>query len=145
VDLFTKAGGLPRGRPFGKGNPGRKPGSKNKATLVSESLLQNEGSELVRKAVELAKAGDVAMLKFLLTRLLPKERPVNVNIPQIDTASDATEAFAAVIDAVSSGQVAPHEGAALGSLISAFTATLNVTALEARLAAIEKNMGIKTP
>ena len=55
-----------RGRPFAPGNAGRKPGSKNGTTLVASALLEGEAEELVRKAVELAKAGDVAMLKFLL-------------------------------------------------------------------------------
>jgi hypothetical protein len=53
-----------RGRPFVNGNPGRKPGSKNRATVVASALLDGEAEELVRKAVELAKAGNVVMLKF---------------------------------------------------------------------------------
>ena len=70
-----------RGRPFVAGNSGRKPGSKNKTTLVAESLLEGETEELVRTAVALAKGGDVAMLKFLLGRILPKERSVRVELP----------------------------------------------------------------
>jgi hypothetical protein len=54
-------------RHFQNGNPGRKPGSKNRTTLVAAALLEREAGELVRKAVELAKAGDVVMLKFLLS------------------------------------------------------------------------------
>jgi hypothetical protein len=30
----------PRGRPFAKGNPGRKPGSKNKTTVLGQALLK---------------------------------------------------------------------------------------------------------
>jgi hypothetical protein len=58
-----------RGRPFAEGNPGRPRGSKNRTTAIAQALLAEEESELVRKAVELAKAGDVQMLKFLLDRL----------------------------------------------------------------------------
>jgi hypothetical protein len=53
-----------RGRPFTKGNGGRKPGAKNRTTQVAAALLAGEEQELVRKAVEVAKAGDVTMLKF---------------------------------------------------------------------------------
>ena len=56
----------PRGRPFAKGNSGRRPGTKNRRSLVSAALLADEEKELVRKAVELAKSGDTQMLKFLL-------------------------------------------------------------------------------
>jgi hypothetical protein len=46
-----------RGRPFANGNPGRKRGSKNRTTIVATALVDGEAEELVRKAVELAKAG----------------------------------------------------------------------------------------
>jgi hypothetical protein len=48
-----------RGRPFAPGNPGRPKGSRNKATLAAEALLDGEAEALTRKAIELALAGDV--------------------------------------------------------------------------------------
>jgi hypothetical protein len=89
VSVVEKPGPNPRrGRPFQKGNGGRRPGSKNRTTLVAESLLKSEEGELVRKAIELAKAGDVQMLKFFLDRILPKERSVRLDLPTMDHASD---------------------------------------------------------
>jgi hypothetical protein len=49
--------------------------------------------ELVRKAIEVAKAGNVPMLKFLLDRILPKARSVLINLPRMDHASDAVDAL----------------------------------------------------
>ena len=63
---MTTAEEAPRGRPFEKGNGGRKIGSRNKATQIAAALLEGEAKALVRKAKELALAGDVTMLKFLL-------------------------------------------------------------------------------
>jgi len=77
-----------RGRPFQNGNPGRKPGSKNRTTLVAAALLESEAEELVRKAVELAKAGDVVMLKFLVGRILPRERLIKLDLPRMELADD---------------------------------------------------------
>jgi hypothetical protein len=72
MDEFTKARPIvertARGRPFAKGNPGRKPGSKNKTTLMGQALLKEAEEDLLRKAIEMAKAGDGPMLKFLLDR-----------------------------------------------------------------------------
>ena len=102
-----------RGRPFAKGNGGRKPGSKNRTTLVAEALLKGEEEALVRKAIELGKAGDTQMLKFLLDRILPKERSVHLDLPTVDGPFVALDALAAVIDAVSTGQIAPSEAAVL--------------------------------
>jgi hypothetical protein len=62
MDEFVKARPFvertARGRPFAKGNPGRKPGSKNKTTLIGEALLKEAEEQLLRKAIEMAKAGD---------------------------------------------------------------------------------------
>jgi len=58
-------GGVKRGRPFANGNAGRPRGSKNRKTVFAQGLLAGEEIELVRKAIELAKAGNVQLLKFL--------------------------------------------------------------------------------
>jgi hypothetical protein len=128
------------GRPFAKGNGGRKPGSKNRVTVVAEALLKGEEEELVRKAIELAKAGDVQMLKFLLDRILPKERSIQVDLPPMAGAADAVEALRAIIDSISTGQIAPHEGVSLATLVAAYARTINVADLEVRLDTLEKEL-----
>src|SRR5437763_16153294 len=123
-DVPRKNAGFTRGRPFAKGNPGRPSGSKNRATAIAQALLAEEEVELVRKAIELAKAGDVQMLKFLLDRILPKERSVRVDLPAMERASDAVDALGAIIDAVGSGRIAQRDGSALASLVAAYAGTL---------------------
>ena len=127
-----------RGRPFQKGNAGRRLGSRNRTTVVAEALLRNEELELVRKAIEMAKAGDAQMLKFLLDRILPKERSVDVDLPPIDGASDAADALRAIIQAVSAGRIAPGEGSTLASLVAAYADSKNIAAVELRIDDIEK-------
>jgi hypothetical protein len=129
-----------RGRPFEKGNGGRRPGSRNRTTLVAEALLQGEEVELVRKAIELAKAGDVPMLKFLLDRILPKERSVRVELPPMERADDAVDALGAIINAVGTGQIASSEAAALATLVATYARTINVYELESRLDKIERDL-----
>ena len=62
----AKAARRCRGRPFAKGgagNPGDRPRrSTNRATRAAERLLDGEATALIRKAVELALAGDLAAL-----------------------------------------------------------------------------------
>jgi hypothetical protein len=127
-----------RGRPFQKGNAGRRLGSRNRTTVVAEALLRDEEIELVRKAIELAKAGDAQMLKFLLDRILPKARSVLVNLPRMDHASDAVDALGAIIDAVATGRLAPNEGSALATLVATYARTVNDAKVEVRLDDIEK-------
>jgi len=136
-----------RGRPFPKGNGGRKPGSKNRTTQVAEALLAGEEGELVRKAVEIAKAGDVSMLKFLLGRLLPRERVITVELPGMLRADDAVEGLGSIMRAVSEGKISPSEGAALATIVNSYSRAIDLADVVARLDAAEtaiKKAGIES-
>ena len=134
-----------RGRPFEKGNGGRRPGSKNRTTLVAEALLEGEEVYLVRKAIELAKAGDTQMLKFLLDRILPKERRIHADLPVMNHSSDAIDALALVIDAVNTGRIVPSEAAALASLVGAYTRVMDVAELQERVENLERDLRALKP
>jgi hypothetical protein len=127
----------PRGKPFEKGNPGRPPGSKNRTSLVAAALLSGEESDLVRKAVELAKAGNVNILKFLLGRILPRERTVKLDLPTLESAIDSATALERIVEAVADGTLSPAEGAAIANLISAFSQAAEIADHEIRLARLE--------
>jgi len=126
-----------RGKPFASGNSGRKAGSKNRATLVAAALLEGEVEELVRKAVELAKAGDVVMLKFLLGRILPRERLVKLDLPSMDFADDAVEALGCIMRAVSEGTISPSEGAAVAPLIDSYARAIDLADVVKRVDSME--------
>ena len=129
------------GRPFPKGNPGRPTGSKNRTTLLAAALLEGEAEELVRKGVELAKAGDPVMLKFLLGRLLPKERSVPIDLPLADGDFDAVDAMGAILTAAVTGQIPPSEASALASMVAVYARAIDATELRLRLEAVEKSLG----
>jgi Family of unknown function (DUF5681) len=135
---------IQRGKPFepGKsGNPAGKPkGSRNQITLAIEALLDGEGEALTQKAIELAKAGDMQALRLCLDRLVPprKDRPVSFELPAITCAGDAAKASAALVAAVSIGQITPSEAVELGRLLESYVKTLEATDLEERLKKLEK-------
>ena len=78
------------------------------------------------------------MLKFLLDRILPKERTVRVELPSLVGSPDAVEVLAALIEAASTGQISPSEAAALASPVAAYARIVNDAELEERLEKIEK-------
>ena len=133
-----------RGRPFKKGqsgNPAGKPkGARNRSTVAAELLLDGESGELTRKMVELAKAGDTTALRLCLERILPprKDRPVSFPLPRIESAEDADKAMAAIVSAVASGELTPIEARDVSATIQVYLNALENSALEARIAAIEK-------
>ena len=56
-------------KPGQSGNPhGRPKGSRHKTTLAIEKLLDGEGEEITRKAIEKAKEGDMAAIRLRLDR-----------------------------------------------------------------------------
>jgi len=122
---------------FATGNVGRPSGSKNRTTAIARALLLEEGAELVKKGIDLAKSGDVQMLKFFLDRLLPKERLIQLDLPALDFADDAIDAMAAVTDAITNGHITTSEGAALTSMICGYSRTLEVAELSRRIDELE--------
>jgi hypothetical protein len=128
---------------FGVGNAGRPRGAKNKTAAIALALLAGEEPVLVGKGIELAKAGDVQMLKFLLDRLLPKDRLIQIDIPPLDFADDAIDGMAAVSGAIAEGQITPSEGAALASMIGGYSRSLEVAELSKRIETIEASLKIE--
>lgn len=66
-------------QPGQSGNPaGRPKGSRNKATVALEKILNGDAESILRKAIELAQDGDPTALRRCLDRLLPprKDRPI---------------------------------------------------------------------
>ena len=109
---------MSRGRPFPPGNGGRPPGSKNKATQIAAALLEGDREALLRKGLELAKRGNERLLIFFLSRLLPRDRLLSIDLPEIISESDARAALQSILRAVSMGGISPAEGAALAALIA---------------------------
>lgn len=131
----------PRGRPFAKGNPGRPQGSKNRITLLAAALLESETEELLRTAIAIANGGDGPTLKFLLGRLLPKERLVRLELRPADDDFDAVDAMRAILVAAASGQISPSEASALANIVLTYARTIANTEHSQRLESIEKDLG----
>ncbi len=136
-----------RGKPFLRGqsgNPsGRPVGARNKATIAVEALLDGEAEALTRKVLELAAAGDPAMLRFCLDRIAPprKDRPVSFALPEMQSPEDAVKASAALVKAVATGELTPSEAAELSRVVEGYIRAVDLHDIEKRLAALEANKG----
>jgi hypothetical protein len=124
---------------FTAGNAGRPKGARNKATQAVLALLEGEGEALTRKAIEMALAGDGVALRLCLDRIAPsrKDSPVQFAMPRMATARDAAEAAGAVLEAAADGILTPTEAVQVMGLVDSYRRTLEVTELEARVAALE--------
>jgi hypothetical protein len=125
-------------KPGQSGNPaGRPPGSRNKATLAIEAMLEGEAEAIGRKAIELAKSGDLTAIRLCLDRLCPprKDRHVNFELPPMQKPADAVAATAAIVDAVARGDLTPSEAGELSRVVAAYATTLEAADFDARLQA----------
>jgi hypothetical protein len=145
--LAANAAGNQRGRPFSKGqsgNPAGKPrGTRHRATLAAEVLLDADSEALTRKATELALAGDTVALRLCLERILPprRERPVRFKLPLLESLADAATAMAAIVAAVATADLTLGEAAELAKLIGAFAKALEETAGDSDLIEVWTDMG----
>ncbi len=142
--LTTKTAGQQRGKPFQKGqsgNPaGRPQGSRHKATLAMETLLDGEAENITRRAVDLALEGDSAALRLCMERLLPsrKSRPIRIDLPKIETPADVSNALSVVVAAVSDGSLDPDDAESLSRIVEVKRRSLETLEMESRLSKLEE-------
>ena len=114
------------------GNPaGRPRGARNRTTILLQKLLEDDGEALARKAIDLAKGGDLAALRMCMDRLMParKHEPVAFELPRLDTAADTVTAAA--------GELAPSEAADIAKVVDIYVRALATQGFEERLAKLE--------
>ena len=143
ADISSKLPVRVRGRPFEKGrsgNPaGRRPGSRNKATLAAAALLAGEAEALTRKAVEMALDGDPIAMRLCMERVLPpcRERAVEFSLPAIEgtrggeakepSAHDVAQAMDAVTSALAQGEITPGEAETIAGVVDTFVRAIETT------------------
>jgi hypothetical protein len=127
-------------KPGQSGNPkGRPQGSKHKATIAAQTLLDGEAQALTKKAVELAKAGNVLALRLCLERLIPirKDQPIKLKLPKLEDVADIPKVLEAILKSVAQGEITPSEGQSLAAMLEAYRKGVELADFEARLTALE--------
>ena len=127
---------------FTEGNSGKPKGSRNKATIAIESLLEGQAEALTQTAISKALDGDSMALRLCMDRIapLPKDNTISFTLPHMESANDASKAAGSVLKAVSVGEITPIEGSRVMGLIDSFRRTLELTVIEHRIQALESNI-----
>lgn len=126
---------------FAPGNAlgGKTKGARSRITRAVEELLDGEHEALTRKCIERALDGDMAALRLCLDRIAPprKDAPISMELPPVESAADIVRASAAVLAAVSNGEVTPDEGARLMAMLMSHKSIVEAGDLERRIAELE--------
>ena len=139
-----------RGKPFEKGQSGnlngRPKGTRNKTTLAMEALLDGEAEAITRKAIEKAKEGDMVAIRLCLERTISavKSRPIEIDLPPVETTEDITAAQGAVIAAMARGEITPDDASTVAGVLEAKRRAIETVELEARLSELEKDHPTRT-
>ena len=103
-------------RPGMSGNPnGRPKGSKNKATLLAMSILDEEAEKITRAIVQKAVNGDETAMRLCFERLVGKVkgRPIDLDLGDLQTGRALRIAHARISAALRNGVITPDEANAL--------------------------------
>jgi hypothetical protein len=122
------------------GNPaGRPPGSRNKATILAETIFESEAETIIRMAIDKAKEGDMTAIRLCLERVFPRlrDRATLFDLPPISNASEALAALTGIVAGVRAGEITAAEGSELSKLVDHYLRALEAKDFEPRLNMLE--------
>jgi hypothetical protein len=135
-----------RFRPGSSGNlTGKKPGTRNRATLLKEALRDGEGTTVARVVIDKALAGDAVTARFLLARLEPKPRgrPIHLEIPEGESpAGEVVATFNAALRAMAAGEITPDEAVSVARFLEGRMRVLKAWQLEQKLTRWDSSLPI---
>lgn len=128
-------------KPGQSGNPaGKQPGTRNRATLLAQALLDKDVEQVVEQVVKAALKGDLAAAKMVIERVVPpaRERPISLPLTgDLSTAAGVSAASSAVLQAACDGELLPAEASVLAAIIETRRKTIETEELERRITALE--------
>jgi hypothetical protein len=119
--------------PGRSGNPaGKKPGTRNRATVLRAALSDGEDKAAARIVIDKALAGDAVAARFIVDRLTPRPRgrEIQLDLPAGAKASDVLAASNATIAAMAAGEITPDEALTVTRVLDGRLRALKAAARE---------------
>ena len=126
---------------------GRKPGSPNRRTVeVLEGALANGQTPVeYMLAILRDETADTADRRwaaekaapYIHPRPVPLQRTITIDLPDLDKASDLSEATLAIVKATANGQISPAEAQQLSSVIEVHRRVVETSELASRIEQLE--------
>src|ERR1700676_3182515 len=102
-----------RFEPGCSGNPaGKRPGTRNRATVLAEALRGGEAENIARVVIDKAVSGDAVAARFCLDRLSPRPRgrAIRLELPEDESAGgDVVAMFNSALRAMAAGEITPDD------------------------------------
>jgi len=117
----------PKGR-WAEGNPGRKPGSKNKISNDALAAVRSMKDDAIEQLRLRLQRGEWDAITFILERILPKGRSV-----ELDDTSPAT-----IATALAEGHLTPDETRSIAAALKSLQDVTELAEIRAKLDELEK-------
>lgn len=117
---------MPDGR-FGVGSGGRIPGTKNRISNEALMAVRSMKDEAITQLRSKLERGEWDAIVFVLSRILPKDRPLMLDDPSPDS----------IASALANGEISPEEGRAVATAFAHLKDIDQVDELRNRLAELE--------
>ena len=127
--------------------PGRPKGSKSRRQLAVEAKLEQLGCDPITAMATLAMDENTPLdlqiklycelAQYVVSRRKAVEQPIAIELPTLTSPKDAVTASAALLAAVSAGEVAPGEAREIGRLLEVHLHAVEMHDFASRLAALE--------
>jgi hypothetical protein len=136
-----------QGSRFKPGQPGnlrgKRPGSRNRASVVLDKMLADDGADVVQAVLAAVKGGDMQAARLVLDRIVPvrKGRPIRLDLPTIESAADVLTALSSTVAAMAEGEITPDEATVVAGVLETKRKAIETVELEARLARLEQQAG----
>ena len=131
-------------KPGTSGNPKGKPaGTRSKATQLLAAMMEGGAEKITKAVIDAAQAGDLMAAKIILDRVMPpaKERPVNIDLPDTQSAQGVAAAQNAILQAVAAGDLLPGEASTLSAIVEAKRRSIETQELADRITQLENKNG----
>jgi hypothetical protein len=123
------------------GNPrGKAKGTKNRATLAAEQLLQGELESICRRLIQEATSGNMQAIKMILDRVLPPKRNsyTSFYLPNFDDSTGILHAIDSIMKAVSQGNLSVEDAEMLTRMVDTYMRAKETYDYEERLSKFEQ-------
>jgi hypothetical protein len=106
--------------------------------------MADDAEAIGRKAIELAKGGDLAAIRLCLDRLAPtrKGKPVPFELPPLEKPIDSVAAAAKIAAGVASGELTPSEAAELAKVVDVYVRAIDSKDFDERLTKLEQDIAV---
>jgi hypothetical protein len=138
---------MPRFEKGAAPGPGRPRGLRNKTTVWLDQLAAEGTEEIIKVVRAEAQKGDMRAAWLMLPRTWPhrRGRPVEIDLPPVETSAGLVQAQTALVAALSKGEITPDEAASIASVLETQRRAIETHDHARRIRELEKKVEAERP